>query len=768
MKFLPASRSNAPGSPTPGSRAPNSAARLSFRWSGVGASLLSVLALAFLARCGAQGDNATIDVGPGGDGLPPLIDPGGSGGGIIGNCTDAVCMLEGGGTIEIPPGCGDGVLTPDEACDDGNRNAGDGCAEHCLATEPGFSCAAPGQQCRQIARCGDGLVAATEQCDDGNIDPGDGCTGRCRVELGKQCSGQPSVCIDAICGNNQKEGAEACDDGNTTPFDGCSSICLREPNCSGPSCVSECGDGLLINEECDDGNLVDGDGCSSTCTRETGFNCVANAACEQDPVNGGCVLRVPAIFRDFGAHEDFGNNGACTDMIPGMVNQTLDADKRPTMSAQVNTGAACLSNPQNFLQWYQSLPGVNQTLIGNITLYDNEQGGYVNRFGPNGEQFLGIQAGAAERGYVPTLAQCQQVCANEAANETQCFNECNPFTQDVQQTQNDLNQRTQQLNQAIAQNNAAQIPVLQAQVDQLTLDLAEAQAGLATCQTNCQAETTRITDACSATCAPCRTNPQQFCSGGTPVYLDGNPLFFPVDSITGPTSITPAPATASVPDQYGWNGFPDESQLFPGRPPASYVHNFYFTTEVQYWFKYEADTQATLTFLGDDDVWVFLNGRLAVDLGGVHVPSTGTLTINAAQGQVNATMQDGRGFPTYTRPAINRPGTTQQFGLVPGNVYLITIFHAERQVDGYSFQLTLAGFEATPSECTAICGDNVLSFGEECDDGVNDGGYGECDANCKLGGFCGDKIVQADGGESCDVGPIGDATCRGCRAVQIK
>jgi fibro-slime domain-containing protein len=241
-----------------------------------------------------------------------------------------------------------------------------------------------------------------------------------------------------------------------------------------------------------------------------------------------------------------------------------------------------------------------------------------------------------------------------------------------------------------------------------------------------------------------------------------------VDSITGPTSVTPAPATASVPDQYGWNGFPDESQLFPGRPAASYVHNFYFTTEVQYWFKYEANTLATLDFLGDDDVWVFLNNRLAVDLGGVHVPSAGSVTIDAVAGTVNATMRDGRGFPMFENPPIPRPGTTAQFGLVPGNVYMISIFHAERQVDGSSFQLTLAGFEATPSECTAICGDNVLSFGEECDDGLNDGGYGECDAGCKLGGFCGDRIVQAEGGESCDVGPIGDATCRGCRAVQIK
>ena len=56
------------------------------------------------------------------------------------NCKGAACDLAGGGgPLTAPPGCGDGVLTNDEACDDGNKVSGDGCAEHCLATEPGFS-----------------------------------------------------------------------------------------------------------------------------------------------------------------------------------------------------------------------------------------------------------------------------------------------------------------------------------------------------------------------------------------------------------------------------------------------------------------------------------------------------------------------------------------------------------------------------------------------------------------------------------------------------
>ena len=722
-------------------------------------------ALGWLAGCGAGGDATD-------KGVRELLGGGGASAGGNGpnggtpifmeSCDGPSCQLAS-GSEPAPPGCGDGTLTPDEACDDANRVSGDGCAENCLLAEPGFSCAAPGQPCRPIARCGDGFVAPTEQCDDSNIAVGDGCSDRCRVELGKKCEGQPSVCTDAICGNGVKEGAEACDDGNTVPFDGCSSLCLREPNCAGSSCTSECGDGLLIGEDCDDGNSIDGDGCSSACTRETGFECLANAFCEQ--IAGGCVLRVPTIFRDFAeTHPDFGEDKACMNMTVGAVAPTLNEQRHPTLSV-ANNAAACMSTAENFLQWYTSTPGVNETLVSEIVLFDNGEGGYVNRFGPNGEQFLGIAATNAERGYSATLAGCAQVCANEAANTTQCFNECNPFTQALQTTQNLLNQRTGELNQAIAANNAAQIAILQPQVDQLTLDFAADQAALATCQATCQNTTTTLTETCSASCKPCRNNPAQFCSGATAEYFDGNPLFFPVDSLTGPTSITPAPAIATVPDQYGWNGFPDESQLFPGLP--DYTHNFYFTTEVQYWFKYDADTAATLTFLGDDDVWVFINGRLAVDLGGIHVPSRGSVTINATLGTVNATMQDLRGFPTPVAAAINRPGTTLDYGLEPGNVYLITVFHAERKMDGSSFQLTLSGFEATPSDCSAICNDGILSFGEECDDGVNDGGYGECGADCRLGPFCGDGITDAADGEACDVGPIGDAECRGCRLVRI-
>jgi cysteine-rich repeat protein len=226
-----------------------------------------------------------------------------------------------------PFGCGDGELTEDEACDDGNVASGDGCASNCRSLEPGFSCAVQGKSCLPIARCSDGVVAPSEQCDDGNPDDGDGCSARCRIEVGKKCEGAPSICTDALCGDGIAEGAEACDDGNTVPFDGCSADCSKEPNCAGTSCTSECGDGMAIDEECDDANRIDGDGCSAACTVEQGFSCEQISNCEQ--IGGVCALRIPVIYRDFSElHPDFGSL-QCNDLAQGAVAHELGATGKP-------------------------------------------------------------------------------------------------------------------------------------------------------------------------------------------------------------------------------------------------------------------------------------------------------------------------------------------------------------------------------------------------------------------------------------------------------
>lgn len=64
------------------------------------------------------------------------------------------------------PGCGNGRVELDEACDDGNATDDDQCTNAC-----------------RLPACGDGILQldAGESCDDGNNTPGDGCTMNCNL-----------------------------------------------------------------------------------------------------------------------------------------------------------------------------------------------------------------------------------------------------------------------------------------------------------------------------------------------------------------------------------------------------------------------------------------------------------------------------------------------------------------------------------------------------------------------------------------------------------
>src|SRR5262249_34685945 len=100
---------------------------------------------------------------------------------------------------------------------------------------------------------------------------------------------------------------------------------------------------------------------------------------------------------------------------------------------------------------------------------------------------------------------------------------------------------------------------------------------------------------------------------------------------------------------------------------------------------------------------------------------------------------------------INSSNQTS-FGMAPGNVYEIVVFHAERNPIDSNYQLTLTGFQSERSSCSPTCGDGVATVFEECDLGAanSDTAYGGCKTDCTFGPFCGDGVKDPQ--EECDDG----------------
>ena len=106
----------------------------------------------------------------------------------------------------------------------------------------------------------------------------------------------------------------------------------------------------------------------------------------------------------------------------------------------------------------------------------------------------------------------------------------------------------------------------------------------------------------------------------------------------------------------------DNDKFFPidkmGWPDPYSDHNHDFTAEIHFSFPYRGGE--VFNFRGDDDVFVFINGHLAINLGGIHIAEMGKADLDAR---------------------------AAEFGITPGGTYQMDVFYADRHCCDSTFHI---------------------------------------------------------------------------------
>ncbi len=647
-----------------------------------------------------------------------------------GDGCSAICQIEKGyayvegadGSRVLTHICGDGVIQnietgkpcadPEnekcEACDDGNADNGDGCSSIC-AIEAGYICPTAGKKC--VARsCGDGIVAGAEECDDGvdkdKKEPvsGDGCSDRCKIETGFHCPTPGAACVPGTCGDGFIDGGETCDEGSAGPTEGCVNCQIQagwKCETAGTACVATtCGDGILEGlETCEDSVA----GCIN-CVLQKGWHCDADGKnCEQGTCGDGHL--------DVGEACDDGNNDAGDGCNP---------------VCEIEAIFDCVDNSC-------------KAICGDgLTLW---------------------QAGEeCDDGNLISGDGCSSACKIEKGYQCTDFSAPNPATIQIPMTYRDFRSwadggyssgsidgfLSQELFDSLPQTCKQSSGYRMASFPAVNYPLPDFQSYCEDqyCQNTVYEQLTADGKPVLRPASDFSLHPNFVNNTADKVNLGKSytcPEVFdwwyrdiPGLNVTIHSNLTLAQDPNS-PDKYHFASnafFPIENQGYhaPGVSPRA-SNSGKYTSEFVTYFKYKGGEE--LIFDGDDDAWVFINDRKALDLGCMHVH--------------------------YRSPIVLNEEAAKKLNIYPGGIYSIRMFHAERCSNGLSgsiYEVTLSGFvNMGKSTCQTVCGDGVVGGAEECDfpgdhkDENLQHAYG-CSEDCRIAPWCGNGKLEA--GEGCE------------------
>ena len=537
--------------------------------------------------------------------------------------------------------------------------------------------------------------------------------------------------VPTPCGNGTREPGEQCDCGTDAKKlpDGCKAIngifygdgtgctktCTNEPSCldatgQTQACTTSCGDGNVDpGEGCDDGNLLDGDGCSSACQVENGFTCSTQIGEDAQPcVSGsGQCLPLSMIYRDFqpenvavGGHPDFPflgtkYNGTKPTTIcvpnsggPAKGNDStarcwgIVADSLLNGKPQPGPTTTCACQ---FSDWNignsSRIPG-NYTQAANDSPLSNGSGAFqggtvgttVNTISTGGEYTgtltsytTSTPGGPIWKGTVPTY--------RDAASFNQWFND-DPSVNKTFTASLELSSIGTNIYQYASKSHLAQggfFPLDQLNPSQATL---------------------------------CNLWPYWNHGNGNPIWT----------TCSGDQYLFPPRVTYSDCSEGDYTL--DDGCWVTG--VSGVRHDNYFTDEARYYFAYDSTMGISISFYGDDDLFVFINGVLVLDLGGIHYQLPGKVTVQGDPGdakvleggcldtagnQIGASASSTVCSPANANPKPPAAGPddfrnrTVKLGLQSGKVYELAIFGADRHPPESNFQLTLQGFTRKRSSC---------------------------------------------------------------------